>query len=213
MSDTQQMTDLLKGQRAKALATVKAIDDLLTAMGEDIESLETYTYNSTVPVGDFSRRRQHSVRNERMYLHEPHEDFPVDKPIEEQMLYILRDNIGTAAKISQIQQRYEDLSGSRRNIMPYLRKMKDMDMVRAVRYNNANKLTYWGMPNWMDGGDYSQNYRPAIPANYPAQTLGKNDNAGDSDSDSANDSSDNRNDGGNNRNDGGNNRNDGGNNR
>ncbi|MEZ0004914.1 hypothetical protein ABH942_000257 [Flavobacterium sp. 28YEA47A] len=87
--------------------------------------------------------------------------FPLNDTKRAQALWILRDGIGKAAKMPDIQDLYVKLIGREDDIQMTVRTLKKKGRIANHTYG-TNKDTYWGLPEWHDGTDFKEEYRPEI---------------------------------------------------
>lgn len=102
----------------------------------------------------------------------PDEEFPIDEGIDNQLIFILQ-KVGRAIRLPELQKLYTTYSGSDRVIKNSARRMKSDEKLVAAKYNNANTLTFWGLPDWIDIVDGKENFsedrRPSkkeLPSGY-----------------------------------------------
>ena len=87
-------------------------------------------------------------------------DITNDQNVENQIICLLTKN-NKATKLPYIQNLFDTEAGnSNKLIAPIVRRMKTEGKLVAAKYNNSNKLTFWGLPEWVEkDGTESKNYK------------------------------------------------------
>ena len=81
------------------------------------------------------------------------------KPVsDEEILDLFRHDLKKITRLPAVQKRFNTLHNTDRDIMQKSRKLKSENVLVAIKYNNVNKETFWGLPEWTtpDG----KNFRP-----------------------------------------------------
>lgn len=143
MSTTQEILEIIAEKK-------RAYNEL----GEDIVSLERtlrilgYDKNnaSTIPVNEIKVET----------------GFPkkADKKI--QVLWIFDNVLKGGVKRADFQKIYEDLSGLQKqdNIIVSVKRLINANILRGVKYNNTNTLTFYGKIEWIENDDFKEAFYP-----------------------------------------------------
>lgn len=87
--------------------------------------------------------------------------FPFKATKEKQILWIFENRINKACKLKDIQKAYNEASGKTDvNIDNTARKLKKDSKLVFVQYNDKNLLSFWGLPTWLEGDDFKEQYKP-----------------------------------------------------
>ncbi|KGO85734.1 hypothetical protein Q765_15055 [Flavobacterium rivuli WB 3.3-2 = DSM 21788] len=91
-------------------------------------------------------------------------DFPRNARKEKQILWIFENVLKKGSKINDVQDNYNALTGTAKNkqikITNIVRHLKRSGELSAVKYNNQNRLCFYGLPYWIQGNDYKHEYQP-----------------------------------------------------
>lgn len=113
--------------------------------------LDSYGYNNVT---------NHGTGQINFKPHEEKNSFPKKARRDKQVLWIFKNSLNSAAKLNTIQKKYEELSGTENKISNIARRLKKDGKLVVVKYNKQNRSSFWGLPEWIDGKDFIDEYRP-----------------------------------------------------
>lgn len=89
--------------------------------------------------------------------------FPTKATKEKQILWLFDNKITNALKLKNIQDMYNECVGNEStNIDNTVRRLRKESKLLFVKYNDKNILSYWGLPNWVEGNDFKEPYKPDL---------------------------------------------------
>jgi hypothetical protein len=102
--------------------------------------------------------------------------FPINSRADKKILYLFQNVFQAGMRMSQIQDAMEKYNGSPLRVDNTVRRMKDDGSLSAVKYNNQNKMTFWGLNDWInfDEKDFKSTYKPSedeLPLNMTSSDL------------------------------------------
>jgi hypothetical protein len=82
--------------------------------------------------------------------------------VKAQCIYVL-DLIGKAVKMSDIQDKYNELAGKEFSIREFVRGLQRQGIVKLMKVNGSNRLSYWVKSEWIsvDGKMLRDEFKPA----------------------------------------------------
>jgi hypothetical protein len=91
--------------------------------------------------------------------------FPINESLPNQITFVM-NSIGIVTRLPDIEKKYKELSGNDRIIRNVARRMKEEGELVAAKFNNANMLTFYGLPEWVETNEegdktYIINRRPS----------------------------------------------------
>lgn len=87
--------------------------------------------------------------------------FPTKATKEKQILWLFENKITKALKLKSVQDLYNaQIGNDSTKIDNTVRRLRTESKLLFVKYNDKNILSYWGLPNWVDGNDFKDEYRP-----------------------------------------------------
>ncbi len=140
----------LEKKRDELLAGAKALDVSISIFKGDATTKETGAV-TTVEARNSNTR---SIENVQFAL--------PSKP-EEQIVHVLTV-FGKAIRLPDLQKLFTETTGNEKSIENTVRRLKDEGTLTAVRYNKANKQTYWALNGWLNenGSDYRDEFKPLL---------------------------------------------------
>jgi hypothetical protein len=89
--------------------------------------------------------------------------FPISGRKEKQILWMFNNSINKALKIREIQDVYNEIVGNNEtSIENVVRRLKSEQKLVLVKYNGKNLLSYWGLPEWIEGNDFKDEHKPNL---------------------------------------------------
>jgi hypothetical protein len=89
--------------------------------------------------------------------------FPISGRKEKQILWIFNNSVSRGLKIREIQDVYNEIVGnSQTSIENIVRRLKSEQKLVLVKYNGKNLLSYWGLPEWIEGNDFKDEHKPNL---------------------------------------------------
>lgn len=87
--------------------------------------------------------------------------FPTKARVDKQLLWLFENFLKKGLKLKEVQEKFNELLGNDgTNIDNYARKLKKAGKLVIVKYNDKHLHSYWGHPDWIDGNDFKQEYKP-----------------------------------------------------
>ncbi|WP_426065364.1 hypothetical protein [Flavobacterium sp. DSP2-3-1] len=135
--------DLIK-KRNDLFKQVEAIDTVL----------EIYGHNALNSKSENSRTDLINVDNVSKI-------FPIKAKPATQVLWLFRNTFTHSIKLREVQISYDNYTGSSDvRIDNVARRLKKDKKLVIVKYNDKNILSYWGLPEWIDGNDFKTEFKP-----------------------------------------------------
>tara|TARA_R110000744_G_scaffold380507_1_gene501539 strand:+ start:1170 stop:1685 length:516 start_codon:yes stop_codon:yes gene_type:complete len=91
------------------------------------------------------------------------EPFPIKGRPEQKAMFLYSHVFQNGKRMFEIQETIDKYNGDHLRIDNTIRRLKEEGILIGVKYNNQNKLTFWGLREWVnfDEGDYKEQYRPS----------------------------------------------------
>lgn len=91
--------------------------------------------------------------------------FPISEKRPEKVLWLFRNVFKTGLRSFQIQEAFNQFngvstSGKEIKLEGTLRGLKKSGKLVIVKYNQSNKLSFWGLSEWIEGNDFKNEYKP-----------------------------------------------------
>jgi hypothetical protein len=139
---------------AKAEVLLQILNEYTAKGGGNHNPLVDSSANLDENKGGLEKEETDSIDTELTF---PHQD---SRP--EQILWLFHNVIKEAKKLPSIQNLYTWHSNKDRNIKYVFRGMVKRGELVGIKYNDANKFTYYGLPEWLNDSkdDFQQNYIP-----------------------------------------------------
>jgi hypothetical protein len=129
------LVDELKKERTELQRRIDAIDVLLNVYG----------VVSTNVVAE----EKHGV------------NFPRGGRTDKQILWLFENHFNKAVRMNEINTAYNTYNGTvGESVDNVTRRLKKEDNLVMVKYNGTNKLTFYGLPSWIDDNDFKEQYKP-----------------------------------------------------
>ncbi|TJY37711.1 hypothetical protein [Pontimicrobium aquaticum] len=87
-------------------------------------------------------------------------NFPSLARKDKQLLWLFENYLGRGTKLHDVQYHMNMLSGSVKRIDNVARRLKKQGKLVVVKYNGANNLSFWGLPEWVLSNDFKHEYKP-----------------------------------------------------
>lgn len=135
--------DLIK-KRNDLFKQVEAIDTVL----------EIYGFNASN-----SKLESHKV--DLLNVSTSSKIFPIKAKAATQVLWLFKNTFTHSIKLREVQNSYDDYTGSKNvRIDNVARRLKKDKKLVIVKYNGKNILSFWGLPEWIDGNDFKLEFKP-----------------------------------------------------
>lgn len=88
--------------------------------------------------------------------------FPINGNTDKKIIYLFKEVFQKGQRMSEIQNTLNKYNGSELRADNVVRRMKDNGQLFAVRYNNQNKMSFWGLKDWInfDEEEFKESYKP-----------------------------------------------------
>ena len=87
--------------------------------------------------------------------------FPTKARNDKQILWIFENVINKGLKLTEFQRIFnEHIGNDSIKIDNKARKLKKEGKLILVKYNDKHIHSFWGLPSWIEGNDFKQEYRP-----------------------------------------------------
>lgn len=143
--------DQLKKEKESLLHRVGAINLLLESYGVKTED--------TIIQGELFPENQQGKTIESVA-----KVFPINGNRDKQVLWLFENYLEGGIKIKKAEEHYEaivkEYGGRADKITNVARRLKTEGRLVAVRYNNNNGLTFWGLPSWVEENDFKKEFYP-----------------------------------------------------
>jgi len=98
----------------------------------------------------------------KKYLNESEaiKNFPLLARKDKQLLWLFENYLGCGTKLQDVQYHMNMLSGKLIRIDNVARRLKREGKLVVVKYNGANNLSFWGLPEWVLINDFKNEYKP-----------------------------------------------------
>ena len=80
--------------------------------------------------------------------------FPRQAGADKQLFWLFENYFKKGVKINELQHQFNLFTGDKKRIDNVARRLKREGRLVVVKYNNSNKLSYWGLPNWIRKNDF-----------------------------------------------------------
>ncbi|CAL68053.1 hypothetical protein [Christiangramia forsetii] len=165
------------------LNQIDSLIDLYKSQGEDIEDVVDQKNNPGthfIPEHDLKR----SGGSGSSIMDVTVNKFPMHLKKDRQILWLFENNFEQGVTLSTVQKSFDyyvgdDYKGNRKvgNVM---RRLKREGRLIFVQYNNQNKASFWGLPEWVDDKGFKDDYRPSeheLPITIESVEISKKENA------------------------------------
>ncbi len=90
-------------------------------------------------------------------------NFPRLAKTDKQLLWLFENYFKKGVKFSEIQNEFNMFVGKKQRVDNIARRLKREGKLVVVKYNNSNKLSYWGLPSWINelNNDFTQINTPS----------------------------------------------------
>ncbi len=90
------------------------------------------------------------------------ESFPKNGRKDQKIVFLFNNVIDSGVVMSEVQSVFDKYNGSNDNVSNIVRRLKEQGVLSAVKYNNQNKLTFWGLSNWINESknDFKDEFKP-----------------------------------------------------
>ncbi|MCD9580847.1 hypothetical protein [Tenacibaculum maritimum] len=91
--------------------------------------------------------------------------FPISERNPQKVLWLFQNVFKTGLRSFQIQEAFNQFNGLSSNgkeikLEGTLRGLKKSSKLVIVKYNQSNKLSFWGLSEWIEGNDFKDEYKP-----------------------------------------------------
>lgn len=91
--------------------------------------------------------------------------FPISEKRPEKVLWLFRNVFRTGVRSFQIQEAFNQFNGlsskgKEIKLEGILRGLKRSGRLVIVKYNQSNKLSFWGLSEWVEDNDFKDEYKP-----------------------------------------------------
>jgi hypothetical protein len=88
--------------------------------------------------------------------------FPISGRVDKQLMWLFKHEITKGIKLGELQELYDKHKPTEpyKKISNVARRLKKESRLVIVQYNNMNKLSFWGLPEWIGAGDFKDEYKP-----------------------------------------------------
>ena len=153
------LIDELLKEKDSLIKRINAIDLLLEYYGAEESS--SIKFNSDTALGKVSENSAILGKKMSDFM-----NFPIHGRKDKQVLWIFEHKAKVGIKLSEIQEFYNDLrgldgKGKEIRIDNVARRLKRQGKLVIVKYNNLNKASFWGLPEWVDKAGFKDELKPA----------------------------------------------------
>lgn len=128
----------LRKERRELKKRLDAIDVLLDSYGDVSVTTNSSTSNEKVNAG-----------------------FPKSGRIDKQILWLFENHFTKGIKMSDVNVGYNHFNGTENeNVDNITRRLRKEGNLVTVKYNGQNKLSFYGLPTWIEDNDFKETYRP-----------------------------------------------------
>ncbi|MGB2528557.1 hypothetical protein [Flagellimonas sp. SN16] len=141
----------------------KTIEDAIRQLEEEILSkqaaLRELKRMTGVHYGSNSYNESDVVAEKESSLNK---DFPIDGRKDQKIMYLFNYVISNGVRMSDLQEFFNQHNKEYEKVSNVVRRLKDGGELVAIKYNNQNKLTFWGLPEWVnkDEQDFKSDFAP-----------------------------------------------------
>ena len=125
-----------------------ALKELMKMVQGDLRDTKALDLNSPVEF-----RRESSLN----------ELFPIKGRKDQKIMYLFNNVITNGIVMSEIQLLFNEYNGKPENVANVVRRLKNEGRLSAIKYNNQNKSTFWGLSNWIN--DVEENFKKEFKPN------------------------------------------------
>lgn len=91
--------------------------------------------------------------------------FPISEKRPEKVLWLFQNVFKTGVRSFQIQEAFNQFNGlsstgNEIKLEGTLRGLKKSGKLVIVKYNQSNKLSFWGLSEWIEDNDFKNEYKP-----------------------------------------------------
>lgn len=88
------------------------------------------------------------------------EEFPVSDKASEKVLWLFNNVFNEGQRFIQIQETFNRYNGTVRPLEGIIRGLKAKGKLVIVKYNKSNKLSYWGLTEWVNNDSFKTKHTP-----------------------------------------------------
>lgn len=110
--------------------------------------------------------------------------FPLNLKKDRQLLWMFNNYFTQGVTLSTVQDKFNEFVGDdyegNKKVGNVMRRLKKEGRFIFVQYNNQNKASFWGLPEWVDGKDFKSEFKPSeneLPINIENIEISGNINA------------------------------------
>ncbi len=124
--------------------------DRLIYLDELIKEFKAYDSNTLNEIFN-------AVKNKR--------GFPISGKKSQKVLWLFENVFKTGQKFLQIQEAFNEYNGldeydNQIKLEGTVRGLKTSGKLAVVKYNKSNKLSFWGLTDWVDDNGFKDEYKP-----------------------------------------------------
>ncbi len=91
--------------------------------------------------------------------------FPIKLKKAAKLRWLFKNVFTQGLRFQEIQDVFNDYNGldaygREVRLESTVRVLKSKGDIKAVKYNNSNKLSFWGLSEWIEGDDFKDEYKP-----------------------------------------------------
>lgn len=87
--------------------------------------------------------------------------FPRSGRTDKQIIWLFENYFKRAVRMAEINTAYNKYNGTVDDKVDNVaRRLKKEDTLAMVKYNGMNKLTFYGLPTWLEKDNFKEEYRP-----------------------------------------------------
>lgn len=88
--------------------------------------------------------------------------FPIKASRQSKLIWIVENHFKKGVRLPELVDAYKKFTGSDSSPENFARTLRAEGKLIFVKYNGRNKLCYWGLPSWVEGNDYKNDFRPDL---------------------------------------------------
>lgn len=86
--------------------------------------------------------------------------FPINAKRDIKIAYILKEVFKRGVTMSVLEDKYTELNSKYEKLSNVIRRLKVSGLLASIRYNNQNTMTFWGLSEWIEDGDFKEEFKP-----------------------------------------------------
>ncbi|SDT22499.1 hypothetical protein SAMN05192545_3080 [Maribacter dokdonensis] len=89
--------------------------------------------------------------------------FPINGATDKKIIFLFQNVFKGGQRMRDLQSTLDEYNGEHLRCDNVVRRMKDTGILSAVKYNNQNKMTFWGLNSWFnfEESDFKIDYSPS----------------------------------------------------